>query len=156
MNDLLSTRDPVKRGFDALECAMIELSEVFPVECPVHHDFADNMYIRTIHIPAGTLLTSMTHLTKHPFVVTKGVCDVIDTKGKVQRITAPHIGMTLPGTRRIIQTVTDVVWTTFHATEITDPDQWLAENTVAENNHAPEHFLPQCFSRKELACHPST
>ena len=157
MKDLAAPDPELKQTFDALECAMIDLAAVFHVECPVHHDFADGMYIRTILIPAGTLLTSMTHLTKHPFVITKGVCDVIDAKGKVSRLIAPHLGMTLPGTRRVINTIPDVIWTTFHATEITDPDQWLAENTVAENHHAPEHFIPQCFSnRKELPCHHST
>ena len=158
MTDLTARPNPrLTERFDAMECAMIQLAESFPVECPVEHNFADGMYIRTIHIPAGTLLTSMTHLTKHPFVVTKGVCEVIDTKGRVQRLQAPHLGMTLPGTRRIINAITDLVWTTFHATLITDPDQWLAENTVAENQHAPEHFIPQCFSnRKELPCHHST
>ena len=157
MKDLTISDPEIKRAFDALECAMISLSSEFHVECPVQHDFADDMYIRTIHIPAGTILTSMTHLTKHPFVITKGACDVIDAKGKVARLIAPHLGMTLPGTRRVIQAITDVVWTTFHATQITDPDQWLAENTVAENHNAPEEFVPQCFSnRKELPCHPST
>lgn len=158
MNDLLTQDKRVMaRTFDDLECAMIELSEEFPVECPVEHNFADHMYIRTIHIPAGTLLTSMTHLTKHPFVITKGVVDVIEINGKVSRLIAPHMGMTMPGTRRILNTITDVVWTTFHATDITDPDQWLAENTVAENQRAPEDFVPMCFDRrKELPCHHST
>lgn len=153
MKDLCQRNDRIAQTFDAMECAMIGLSEDFPVECPVQHDFADGMYIRTIHIPAGTLLTSMTHLTKHPFVITKGVVDVIDVSGKVVRLIAPHLGMTLAGTRRILNTITDVVWTTFHATDITDPDQWLAENTFVENQNLPEQFVPICFShRKELPC----
>ena len=35
---------------------------------------------------------------------------------------AGHIGITKPGTKRVIVAVTDLVWATWHATDLTDPD----------------------------------
>ncbi len=153
MTHLSTQREAFKPKFDAMENAMIALAAKFPVECPTVHRFTDGLYIREIHIPAGTLLTSLTHRTNHPFVVTKGTLDLCDECGAVERITAPHIGITFPGARRVIAAITDVVWITFHATEVTDPDTWVAENTFYENQSAPADFLPGAFlDRRELPC----
>ena len=92
-------------------------------ECPVVHRFTPGMYIREILIPAGTLGTSMEHRTEHPFVISQGTVYVMsENEGKVI-YTAPHCGITKPGTRRVLYAETDVIWITFHATEETDVDK---------------------------------
>ena len=87
----------------------VEGLETFPydnVDCP-------ECLCRMIHMPAGFILTSHTHLTKHPFVVLTGECVVI-TQGKAERIKAPYAGVTEPGTRRVIVVLQPTVWATYH------------------------------------------
>lgn len=134
---------------DELENALLEYSEVFPYDIPTVHRFLPGMYIREVTMPEGSIVTTMTHKTQHPFVVSKGVCDVVDEKGNVRRIRAPYTGITNPGTRRVLAILEETVWTTFHMTDITDPDEWVAKNTFVQNKSITSTARLQCFTRKE-------
>ena len=81
------------------------------------------MYIREIQIPAGTMLTSMTHKTQHPFVISQGSVKVTSDNEGSEIYEAPYTGITEPNTRRALHALTDVVWTTFHVTNETDVDK---------------------------------
>ena len=117
MTDLM---EPAR--IDDLEAAMVS-SDLPRVDCPIVHRFTPGLYIREIHIPAGTLLTSMEHLTEHPFVISKGRIRVTSpTEGSVT-YQAPHCGITKPGTRRALFAEEDTIWTTFHATTETDVEK---------------------------------
>jgi hypothetical protein len=110
--------------FDQMESVMAEMEQV---ECKVVNRFTDGMYIRECHIPAGTILTSMTHKTEHPFVISKGSIMVTsDNEGSIV-YEAPYTGITKPHTRRALHAITDVIWTTFHATKETDLDKICEE-----------------------------
>lgn len=135
-------RERFGRQIDALENEMIAIAEDFPADIPTFHRFADGIYIREIHAPAGTMFTSVTHKTKHPFVLSKGVADICDEYGEVTRYSAPFTGITEIGTRRVFMVIEDLVWTTFHRTNITDPDEWLMTNTYLENRTLPAGFKP--------------
>lgn len=112
----LASLGPVEyeAAVDALEEKIASLGgleglEVFPydnIDCP-------ECMCRMIHMPAGFVLTSQIHLTKHPFVVLTGECVVI-TQGKAERIKAPYAGVTEPGTRRVIVVLQPTVWATYH------------------------------------------
>lgn len=102
------------QSIDALEVKM--LAEGVVVDLPLNHRFTPGLYIRTIFMPAGTLLTSKIHKTEHPYVVSLGRAMVLtDTEGW-QEIKAPYHGVTMPGTRRVLYIVEDCVWTTYHPT----------------------------------------
>lgn len=76
------------------------------------------MYVREITIPAGTLITSKIHKTFHQFVVSKGAIACYNTvTDKDEIYEAHHHGFTYPGTRRVLYTFTEVVWSTFHPTD---------------------------------------
>jgi hypothetical protein len=115
----LETKDKNKK-IDQLEEAMQSQPRV---ECPVVHRFTPGIYIREITIPAGTLLTSMEHLTTHPFVISKGRIWVSSENEGSVVYEAPHTGITIPGTRRALYAETETVWTTFHATDLTDVEE---------------------------------
>lgn len=128
-----------------LETALARLPQV---EMPVTHRFTKGMYIREIEIPAGTMLTSMTHKTEHPFVLSKGsILVTSDNEGSVL-YEAPYTGITKAGTRRALHAVTDVVWTTFHATDETDVEK-ICEQILEplDTKHleaaTEDKFLPQ-------------
>lgn len=121
------------------------------VEMPVIHRFAPGLYIREIHIPAGTLLTSATHRTRHPFIISKGRIAVMsETEGRVI-YEAPYCGITEPGTRRVLHAQTDTVWTTCHATEETDVAKIC--DAILEPHQNP--LLPAGFTPAFQSSHPS-
>lgn len=100
---------------DQLEAAMLDGK---PVYCPLHHEFTKGMYSRTILMPKGALITSLIHKTEHQFVVSHGSVLVKVNENEWDRISAPFIGKTIPGTRRILRVEEDCVWTTFHPTDV--------------------------------------
>jgi len=103
---------------------------------PLVHRFTQGMYVREIHMPKNTVVTSVVHLTEHPFVILKGVVSVKDVaSGHVETIQGPHIGITQPGTRRLLFIHEDTIWVTFHATDKTDPDE-IAES-IADTSPNP-------------------
>lgn len=84
---------------------------------------------REMRLRAGECVASKVHLSEHQFVIAAGKCYVAsDTESVI--LEAGHVGITLPGTRRIILAATDLVWLTFHATDMTDPDEFEASVTT--------------------------
>lgn len=111
---------PTREKIEALEKAMMALPEECKLTFENQHDFCPGVYARTIRMPAGMICTSKTHKTQHFFVVSKGSCTVVDSHGIEQLIVAPHLGVTMPGTKRALHIHEDCIWTTFHPTNHTD------------------------------------
>lgn len=105
---------------DELELAMQDYQWV---DCPLTHNFTPGLYTRTIFMPAGTLITSLIHKTEHQFIISAGVVLVKIKESEWERLAAPHIGKTKPGTRRILYIEADCLWTTCHATDIQPEDE---------------------------------
>lgn len=95
-------------------------------ECPVTHFFTPGLYIRHIFMPAGTLVASKLHKTCHPYFVLRGRCTV-RIGDRWEEIEAGHMGITHPGTHRLLYIYEDTVWVTIHA----NPDN-LADLKVLE------------------------
>ncbi len=122
------------QAIDALEQKMMAMPAA---DCPLQHVFTNGLYGRTIFMPAGSVITSKIHKTQHQFVCSMGHCLVwIDNVGW-QDIKAPHVGVTQPGTRRVLLVLEDTIWTTFHPTDETDVD--VIESQIIEPHS--EHLL---------------
>ena len=107
----------------AISAALPQLAELPQVDCPLTHRFTPGMYTREIFMPKGTFIVSKIHKTEHPFVVLTGKARVwIEGEG-VKVITAPHVGITKPGTRRVLLILEDCRWLTFHRTDKTTVDE---------------------------------
>lgn len=89
--------------------------------CPVKHSFGEGCYVREWNCPARVVTVSKVHKIAHPFFVLKGKVSVLTDEG-VEVITAPHYGITPPGTKRILYTHEETTWVTVHVTEQTDLD----------------------------------
>lgn len=133
-------KDVVNASIDAFEIGM--LRDLVPVDCPLDHKFTPGLYTRTILMPKGTMVTSKIHKTEHPYIVSKGACVVAildDVDGpRVETIVAPHVGITKPGTRRVLFMLEDTIWTTCHA--ISDEEQndlEAIENRIIERRELP-------------------
>jgi len=112
-----------KNDKDALNILEAELINYDIVECPVKHNFTPNLYTREIFMPAGTIITSLLHLTTHPFFILKGDVSVWYHDIPAQRYKAPYSGITKAGTRRLLYIHEDTIWVTCHVTDLTDPDE---------------------------------
>ncbi len=108
---------------DELEVAMLECGE--PVDCPLRHIFTPHLYVREIFMAAETLVTSKVHKTCHPYVILQGVVSVKIDSGEWETYHAPHTGITMAGTRRVLYIHEDTVWCTFHALEFIKGDENL-------------------------------
>jgi hypothetical protein len=95
---------------------------------PQVHRFTPGLYVREIRMPAGSVLTTETWKHEHPFVVSAGIVNVYNAlTDQWETITAPHTGITKPGTRRLLVVIEDTVWSTFHVTNTTDIDELESE-----------------------------
>lgn len=119
---------PTHARVDAIQAAIERLPQA---QLPLAHRFIPGLYIRTIFMPKGAMVVSKIHRTRHPFVVTKGRCLVWDARAggaaPASEIKAGHIGVTEPWTRRVLFIYEDTVWTTFHVTDKTTPEEVEAE-----------------------------
>jgi hypothetical protein len=112
--------DPINR----LEAYMLTLPQT---EYPLAHHFIpkngnldSGLYVRECVLPADTVFITEIHRTEHPFVISKGSAIVWCHDTGWVRLSAPHTGITKPGTRRVIRTLEETIWTTFHAVNETD------------------------------------
>ena len=94
-----------------LEAEILKLPQV---EMPVDHDFCNGLYARTMHIPAGTILTGATHREESFFLVRKGEL-IVSTDNGPQTIGPGDMSISKIGTKRAGIALTDVEVTTFHA-----------------------------------------
>jgi len=135
---LLSTsaqdRPELATSIDDLEASIAALGTP-PAELPVRHIFdVPGLYARQIFMPAGTLVTSKIHKTKHMFVVSAGEMLVWSEKGGAEHICAPFTGITEPGTRRAIYVVQDTIWTCFHVTDKKNVDE-IEEDVILKHTN---------------------
>jgi hypothetical protein len=103
---------------DSIDQLEAEMTRYEPVDCPLYHKFTPGLYSRTIYMPKGSLITSLIHKTEHQFIVSKGIVRVKVNEKEWATIEAPFVGVTMPGTRRVLYIEEDCIWTTVHATDI--------------------------------------
>ena len=94
-----------------LEAELLKLPQV---DMPVEHAFCNGLYARTMHIPAGTVLTGAIHREESFFLVRKGELIVSTENGPIT-IGPGDMSVSKIGTKRAGITLTDVEVTTFHA-----------------------------------------
>ena len=96
-------------------------------------------------MPAGAVVSTKTHGVRSPFCVTKGHCLVRSMDGDQEEIIGPHVGITEPGTRRIICVLEETVWTTFQPVNTTELSQ-IIDNFEAQIMIPREGFVPYADS----------
>lgn len=77
------------------------------------HQFCEGLYSRQYFLPKGATAVSLMHAKQNFFMVVQGECLVYGDKG-TQRIKAPFMTTTEPGTKRIVYGLEDTVFVTFH------------------------------------------
>lgn len=87
------------------------------VHLKANHTFTKGLYCRELLMPAGIEVMSKYHNTQHQWVALLGKVYVFVKGTGWSLIEAPQRGITEPGTRRVLRTVTECVWLTFHPTD---------------------------------------
>lgn len=117
---------------------------------PLRHFFGQGLYIREITGTKGTIHISKLHKTTHPLFVMTGdvsVCTT-DPNDEPVRIKAPHFGMTVAGTKRILYFHEDTILITVHATDKTDLKE-IEEVVIARDFDELPEYIRKSISGKE-------
>lgn len=78
------------------------------------HFFLPGMYVRTVLMEKSQWVTSMIHNTIHPFFIRRGKISVYSENGGEELLETGHMGVTTPGTRRVLFMHEETEWTTIH------------------------------------------
>lgn len=119
-----------RERIQALEAAMQAAPDEVHAWQQTEHHFAPGLYVRVLYVSAGTVFTGALHKTRHFYSLMQGAVSVVDSHGNRQHLTAPHLGITEPGTKRAIFVHEDAIWVNYHPTDKTDPDEIIAEITA--------------------------
>lgn len=127
MNDLLK-----KGSIDELESAM--LTNFTQVDCPLEHIFTDGLYVRKITMPKGALITSKIHKTQHQFFILKGEV-IVWVDGVETILKAPYVGITEPGTRRVLYILKKCIWATSHPNPDNETVEQIEERILEKHDN---------------------
>ncbi len=120
MNDLINNKPDKKLSqLEKLECLEARMLEHQQVECPVVHHFGPGIYVREVHLPAGTLAIGHAQRFEQLNVVLKGAVAMLGDDGHLKVIQAPAI-FTGPAGRKFGYVLRDTVWQNIYATNETN------------------------------------
>jgi mannose-6-phosphate isomerase-like protein (cupin superfamily) len=119
MNEVTAT----VKSIEALQAVMRDLPQA---TLSTEHHFADGMYCRALFRPADTLIVGKVHKREHFYMVLSGEVTVI-SDGIKERVKAPRIFVSKPGTKRAVYAHEDSLCITVHRTDKTDLDEIEAE-----------------------------
>ena len=89
------------------------------VDCPVTHYHIEGVYLRSMFIPAGTLLTGKIHNKENFSILASGTLRI--TNGEMSKvITAPFVMTDQPGIKRMGYAETDCTFINVMRTDLTD------------------------------------
>lgn len=100
--------------------------------CPLTHEFPPGLYVRTIEIPAGVVMTGKLHRHQHPNFLHSGTVQVVTESGGVETITGPKFMISDGWTKRALVALTDVKWTTIHANPTNSQDLEFLESQIIQ------------------------
>lgn len=121
MNTLAELLDaPTREQIDALQRTMRGLPQM---ELPTRHYFADGMYCRELFRPAGCTIVGKVHKREHFYIVLSGEVTVTGEGKPPERIKAPRIIVSAPGTKRAVYAHEDSICCTVHRTDSRDVEE---------------------------------
>lgn len=137
-----------RRNLFELQAGLGE-SDLPEVECPLQHSLIDGVYVRTIFIPAGTMLVGKIHKHSHANILSQGEVLVITEEGGREHLKGPLTMVSPAGCKRAVKAITDTTWTTIHRTDETDLSK-IEDWVIAKTYEEYEQFRLQGESMKEI------
>lgn len=100
----------------------VEMLKLPQQECPVYHHFGENIYIREVHMPAGTFAIGHKQKYKHNNFLLKGSLLIVTDSGEVVKLQAPLFFVGEPGQKKGF-VLEDVIWQNIYSTSETNIDE---------------------------------
>jgi hypothetical protein len=144
----------IRNDIQNVEEAMLEHPDVHIGDteaCPLTHEFVNGIYVRTIQIPANSLVVGKIHRHAHPNFLMKGVVTVLTEDGGTEILKAPCSMISPAGTKRVVFTHMDCEWTTVHATDATTPEEAVLE--IVAPSYEDEELNSNQVKALETLCH---
>lgn len=135
-----------KRQLDLkeLENQLIKLDQV---EIPTEHQFMGGIYLRSISVPAGTLIIGKRHRHETCNMLLSGVMSIYIGEDQPNKmLKGPCIFRSDPGSKKMGYAHTDCVFMNLHPTSETDLDKIESEFIIPEE----EYLLNEAKSLKEV------
>lgn len=108
-------------------------------ELPLEHYFIDGVYVRSLFIPAGMVLTGKIHNKENISILAQGEISI--TNGTdVKTIKAPHIMVDKPGVKRLGYAVSDCTFINVIRTDLTDIEE-IEKELVSDTFEQYENLL---------------
>lgn len=127
------------------------IGELPDVDCPLQHQFAPGVYMRTIRIPAGAVVVGKIHKHSHANVLSQGTVSVMTEEGGLEQLTGPVSMVSPAGCKRAVYAHTDVVWTTIHCLPVETTDlAEIEEHVIAKTFEEYEQFRLQEETMKQI------
>lgn len=108
-----------------------EFSKLPHVPTTLEHEVQDGLYVRTLHIPAGTLLIGRAHRHGHECCLVEGSIILVtpERKLRVDAVTTVH---STPGYHMVLYAITDCIGRTVHPNPTNSHDFDAMENEAFE------------------------
>jgi len=135
-----------------------KLKKMPQVDMPPVHHFSNGVYARELFIPRGTLLIGKIHKYESLNILSQGTILIMTEEGE-KMVSAPFHVVSPPGTKRVGFALTDVTWTTIHATEEKDLEK-IEDEVIAKDYDEVEVLdvvekerLEQFYQKGVELCH---
>ena len=110
----------------SVERLQAEVSRLPQYQPETRHHFHGGMYCREVWRDAGVLVVGKVHTKEHFYFIASGTV-LITTDDGPQRVTAPALLLSKPGTKRAVYSETPALCLTFHRTDATTVEAAEAE-----------------------------
>lgn len=125
---------PTREQIEHLEGILLQMEgQGAGVAIDTWHHFADGLVVRTILIPAGTMLTGAAHKAEHLNIAHGDI--TVWTEAGMRRLTGYHVLPSLPGAKRVGYAHADTWWTTVHLNPTNERDLDRIEDELVEDAH---------------------
>ena len=110
----------------SVERLQAEVSRLPQYQPETRHHFHGGMYCREVWRDAGVLVVGKVHTKEHFYFIASGTV-LITTDDGPQRVKAPALLLSKPGTKRAVYSETPALCLTFHRTDATTVEAAEAE-----------------------------
>ena len=123
VNPATIPKEEFRQNIMALQHTMMGMTDS-QIELPLKHHFAPGAYARECFVPAGTTVVGKIHRHAHINIISRGHGVVATEFGKMEYDArqGPYTFTSLPGTKRAVHAISETIWTTFHVTNATTPE----------------------------------
>ena len=108
-----------------------------------NHYYGENVYVRSLLIPAGTSLVGYIHKQDRVCIIAQGKVTFVDEFQGRQTVEAPWVGEFKAGSKTAVYAHTDTLWVACLGTELKDEDIMTDKLVTGSHKDYAEHVQLQ-------------